>query len=356
MAKKTNDNTIDLLYLNHKPDNLKKKKNNKKRNNKNVPKDTLQKKEIIDIDNEIIIGLTPKPKLDEKPKKVKQTKSRKDIKTVSKKQNNNQQVKKQADYNKNIQKKSKKSIIRVKILKWTSIFVIIIGIVIGFMLSPIFNIKQINVEGIQKLSKEEIINLSQIQLNENTFKLKMSEVASKIENNTYVESVNINRELPNTIKINVKERQPQYIIEIANGNAYIDSKGYILDILTERLQLPLLVGYTTEIEKIVDFENTKRLSDEDCKKVETIYSIIESARNNSILEYITSIDISDLNNIKLNIDAEKKIAYFGNGTNANLRILYLKKIIEEEKGKEGEAFINGDLHTLKPKPYFREKI
>lgn len=352
MAKKTNDNTIDLLYLNQKPDSPKKKKNDKKQKNKNVPKDTLPKKDIIDIDNEIVIGLTPKPDL----KKVKKTKGKSNRKQINKKQKNNQPVKKQVENNKNIQKKSRKNIIRAKILKWTSIAVITTGIVIGFMLSPIFNVKQIDVEGIQKLSKEEIINLSQIQLNENTFKLKMSEIASKIENNTYVESVYINRELPSTIKIEVKERQPQYIIEIANGNAYIDSKGYILEISIEKLQLPLLIGYETEIANIIDFENTKKLSDEDCKKVEAVYSIIESARNNSILEYITSIDISNLSNIKLNIDGEKKVAYFGDGTNANLRILYLKKIIEEEKGKEGEAFINGDLHTLKPKPYFREKI
>lgn len=253
--------------------------------------------------------------------------------------------------------KPKKSKIKIKILKWTSIFVLLVGTIILLMLSPLFNVKQIQVEGVQKIASEEIVNLSQINLEENTFKISTSKVKERIKVNTYVEEVSIKRELPSTMKIIIKERKPQYIIEIANGNAYIDSKGYILEISTEKPNLPILNGYTTSIENIVDFQNVKRLSDEDCKKIEVVNQVIQAAKNNEILSYITSVNIEDVENIKINLDTEKKVAYLGDGSNANLRILYLKRMIEEEVGKEGEAFINGTGADIqKPKPYFREKV
>ena len=59
MAKKTKDETIDLLYVNNKKGKEKNKNQKKKRNN-NVPKETLPQNDIINLDNEIIIGLTPK--------------------------------------------------------------------------------------------------------------------------------------------------------------------------------------------------------------------------------------------------------------------------------------------------------
>lgn len=363
MAKKTKDETVELLYINEEPTETKQKpsKKNKKRN-KNVPKKTVQENEIINLDNEIIIGLTPKPK----EKEVK-SKKEKENQNIEKKQSKERKAK-QVNYNANTKKKSegknnnakaklsRKPIIRIKILKWTGIFILLIGIVIFFMLSPIFNVKQINVEGVQKLTAEEIINLSEIKLEENIFKIKTSQVAERIESLSYVESVEITKELPKTVKLTIKERKPKFIIELGDRYAYIDSKGYILEISEERLELPILYDYSTATENIVDFENTKKLSDEDCRRIEMAEKIVSAAENNNILSYITSVSIEDGANIKVNLDAEKKVAYLGDCSNANIRVLYLKKMIEEEAGKEGEAYINGDLHTKKPKPYFREKI
>ena len=338
MGKKTNDNTIELIYLNEQDDNKKKKtKSKSKKLHKQVP----DRDDIINLDNEVIIGLTPK-------NQQKQTKKPPMPKKQPTKPTNSKNKK-----TKEIPKKRK---IKVKILKWTSILILLIGAMILFMLSPAFNIKQINVTGNSKISSEEIISLSQINIDENTFKIRTSEVIEKIKTNTYVEDVIITRELPSAINIEIKERVPQTIIQIANGNAYIDAKGYILEISTEMLNLPILKGYNTPIDSIVDFENTKKLSDEDCSKMEVVNQIIEAANNNGILTYITSIDISDSDNINLNLDSEKKVAHFGNASDANLRVLYLKRMIEEESGKEGEAFIDWDSYTSKPKPFFREKV
>ena len=48
------------------------------------------------------------------------------------------------------------------------------------MLSPVFNIKNIIVEGNSKITSEQIISLSKIQKDENMFKVSDKEVKSKI--------------------------------------------------------------------------------------------------------------------------------------------------------------------------------
>ena len=50
---------------------------------------------------------------------------------------------------------------------------IVIGGGTYFLLSPFFNVKQINVSGNTKITSEELISLSGIQLEENTFKVYM---------------------------------------------------------------------------------------------------------------------------------------------------------------------------------------
>lgn len=48
-----------------------------------------------------------------------------------------------------------------------------------------------------------------------------------------------------------------------------------------------------------------------------------------------------------------KTVYLGDASDINTRILYLKGILEEEKGSEGEVIINGELENG---VIFRKKI
>ena len=68
-------------------------------------------------------------------------------------------------------------------------------------LSPTFNIKTITVEGNQKITSQEIISLSQISLDQNTFTIRLSQVEANIKEQPYIESVQVKRILPGEIAI-----------------------------------------------------------------------------------------------------------------------------------------------------------
>lgn len=56
----------------------------------------------------------------------------------------------------------------------------------------------------------------------------------------------------------------------------------------------------------------------------------------------------------INLSQEKKVVYLGDKNKMETKILYLKKIIEQEKGIEGEIFLNKDFKDKFP--VFREKV
>ena len=62
---------------------------------------------------------------------------------------------------------------------------------------------------------------------------------------------------------------------------------------------------------------------------------------------ISKIDISDDKNYTLILETEGKTVYLGDCSELNTRILYLKSILEQEKGVSGELFLNEDLNEQK---------
>lgn len=305
-----------------------------KEENRRIKKKKKKQEEsdTFDLNNEIVIGLKQEPK----------KKKRAEIKSAPKKKYKN---KKEAELAKRKREKM------LKIVKCFSTFAIIICTSIFFMLSPLFDIIEIKVIGNQKITSEKIINMSEIPINENTFKIDLKKVLSRIRQEPYIERVEIKRKLPSTIEIEVKERQATYMLEFANGYVYINNQGYMLEVAEERLEIPIVTGFVTPIENI---EAGNRLEKDDLEKLESVLKIMETAKSNEIEKAITKIDISDVTNYTLILEQEGKTAYLGNASDINTRIQYLKLVLEREKGKRGEVFIEGDVNT--EGATFREEV
>lgn len=336
--------------------NLKKvTKNNKRADNKSahrpisktVKNNNGKKNETINLDNEIIIGL---PNLDNR---IYQDKS------TNKKNNDNKKskIKPRAKNNKIKKRKklSEKQIKRrrfiLKFIKWISLSLIIIGIIICIMLSPIFNIKSINVKNNNKISYEQIVSLSGVQINDNTFKYSKSDIKNKIKENAYIEEVEVKRLLPDVLEIEVKERTARLMLLFGNAYVYINSQGYILEISDQNINLPIIKGYETEEKDIV---TGKRLCNEDLEKLSVVLKIIELAQSEQILDKITEVDIEDENDYKIIMEKDQKTAHLGNCSMLEERILWVKTILDEIKELPGEIFVNMNLNS--ERPFFRERV
>ena len=334
MPKKTKEGNIDLFYMN-KVDGAENKKapsKSRKKSTKVKSQKNKQKSDIFNFDDEIVIGISDK--------KTRQ-KNKAEVKNEIK--NNNIKMKK---------KRKRKNPI-LFLIKWTSVILLLIGTIIFILTTPMFNIKNINISGIEHLTEEQVISLLELNKNENLFKNSKSKITSNIKQNPYVESVIIKRKLPDTIDIQIKERKRSYMLKFVNGYVYIDTQGYILEILEEKLKLPIISGYKTEEDKISE---GNRLITEDLENLNNVLKITNSLEEIDVAkEIITNIDISNKEDYTVYLESEKKTIHFGDASNLSNKILYVKAMIDSEKDIEGEIFVNGDLNN-KFRPFFREKV
>ena len=248
--------------------------------------------------------------------------------------------------NRKIKKKHKK-----RIGKWLILLFIIIAIIIFASITPIFNIREIKVEGNNQISAETIISLSGLTEGENIFRNSKTKVIENIKENTYIKNVTMKRVLPGKIQLIIEERKINYQIKLIDGYIYIDNQGYILENSQKEQKVPILIGCTTSQEELL---NGKRLNMDDLKKINTVLKIMDSINSINMEKLVTSINIKDNNNYILYLKKEKKYVYLGDASNLNQKILYMQKILDNEKKNSGKVFLDGNLNEGF-KPYFREE-
>lgn len=250
----------------------------------------------------------------------------------------------------------KRSLAWNRIIKLFSVICLLVGAGAFLCLSPTFNLQEIAVEGNSIVSSDTIRSLSGIELYKNIFMINKADAVQHVQESSYVENAKISRVLPNKIRIKIEERIEKYLLEFAEGKyAILDGQGYILKITSEHKELPILIGAKTSIDEIIkDKGNKNRLCEKDLKKLDVVANIIQTAQNYEVDTFITKIDISDGDNFKLILEQEGKNVYLGNCTDLNTRILFMKEILNSQKGKNGDMFINGNL--LDDKVFFRENV
>ena len=333
MAKKSKEIGMDLYYMNNGQarkeniEDLMKKKKQKERE-KRIKQNKMQRQNNdFDLDTETVINMTNKNK-----------------------------IKKEQEKRKELNKKEIKRRKRIKKIKFVLKIVILIALIAGgtafALISPIFNIKDIQVINNIQVNSDTIVSLSGIKTGQNIFRFLKSKSIEKIKENPYIENIKIHRKLPSTIQIDVEERTPTYSIDYVGKYALINNQGYILEIVEDNRGLPIILNSITAQEEI---SAGQRLKDEDLEKLGDILKIMSSAKDNNLDTQVTNIDIKDKNNYSIYLEQEKKTIHLGDTSNLSNKMLYILAIIEQEKDKAGDIFVNGDLNN-KFQPYFREKV
>lgn len=302
-----------------------------------------------------------KKKIKEREKRIKQRKTEKktqfdfDTETVIGMTNKNNQRRKQQEQKRMTKKQAqierKKKKIK-RIIKFITLLLLVIAGVVFALVSPIFNITEIQVSNNNQIPTETVVSLSQLQVGQNLFRFNKNKVEKEIKTNPYIQSVSVKRKLPNKIEITVEEREKNYNVEFLNGYAYINNQGYILEISEQKLDLPVIQGISTEAEKIVE---GNRLNKEDLEKLEVVIKIMNVCKDYELDQKVSAIDISNNSDYVLYMESEKKAIYLGDGTNLSNKMLYLPTILTENQGKEGTIYVDGDINN-NFKPRFREKV
>lgn len=240
--------------------------------------------------------------------------------------------------------------------KNTKLLIILILIVIIIFLIVIRNIPTIrNIEIIienstigneltdNKITKELIMEYSNIKIGDKLYSHLRSEIEENIEKNPYIKSAKIERNLSGLVRIVVSQRNVSYMINYSGEFIYLDNEGYVLELNSNSKNVPIIIGFLTDFSEMPIGNSKGRINKSDLDKLESINLIIDTLKNNEIDNTINSIDVTNSQNIILHLEADGKEVYLGDVKDINTKVLYMKKILEVEAGNTGIIYINGNL-------------
>jgi cell division protein FtsQ len=113
---------------------------------------------------------------------------------------------------------------------------------------PFFRVREVEVEGNRKITKEALLSLTMMEGMPNLFSVNLEEVVKRIESHPWIESVRVRKVFPNKILIQIEERQPMAIIQLEELY-YIDAEGEIFSPVGDKdeYNYPYITGLTRSI-------------------------------------------------------------------------------------------------------------
>ncbi len=212
------------------------------------------------------------------------------------------------------------------------LFVILI-VAIGFISWDRLTVRDIEIEGIVKINYLEVVRLSDIEYMTNIFSIKPDDVKKNIEQNPNLKVLDVRRKLPDTIIIEIEEREPIATIKCVDKKIGINENCIALEVfesLAQSSRIEIIgtsitkyeLGYEAEFEK--DIHKNK------------LTTLLNSIKTTGIQEHIKTIDISFTENIKL-YSIEGYEIHIGNVQNIDNKCIWIKTMIPKliEEGKQG---------------------
>ncbi len=104
-------------------------------------------------------------------------------------------------------------------------------------------VRQVSVEGVSVISKDEIVRLMKLPPNVPMYELDLTALQQNILTNSFVEKVVIQRDAPASLRVKVEERKPAAIL-LSGELYYIASDGTVLPYIasSETYDIPVISG------------------------------------------------------------------------------------------------------------------
>ena len=215
------------------------------------------------------------------------------------------------------------------------LFLFVSFVFLAVCVTVFLNVKTIKVNGNERYTYDEIISLAPITIGENIFAFDKDDVESAIAHSLpYVGTVEIKRDLPSTVEINIIEETPCFAAELAGDTYILSSKLKVLERLkdtktdsTGLSKLSLNNVKTCVVGDSIEFVNNRTF--------DAVISLCENFAENGIFDKIRGVDVHSRFDIYIYYEDRYKV-YIGDTENIDIKIRFLVEIIEElEPGSKG---------------------
>jgi cell division septal protein FtsQ len=119
---------------------------------------------------------------------------------------------------------------------------------VHLLADPFFRVREVEVEGCRKISRESLLSLITVEGMPNLFTVRLREIAKRVESHPWIDHVTVRKIFPNKILIQVEERKPIAILQLEELY-YIDQQGVIFSRAGDRdeYNYPFVTGLTRDV-------------------------------------------------------------------------------------------------------------
>ncbi len=207
---------------------------------------------------------------------------------------------------------------------------LVLVLLIGLLLSPVFAAKSILSEGASHYTTAELCEMIGLSEGDNILFFGRGKAAQKLEKDPYIADAKLSLKLPDTMVIEVKERKARGYVPYMGSYLYIDEAGRVLDVQEAgRDALPVVKGLTFgsfTLGEVIPVENPEAL--------DVVLYFSQLMEKYELLDMVVEIDVSNPEKIYAYVNQVQII--LGDLENGDTKIRYMaevmKTIPEEDRG------------------------
>lgn len=234
---------------------------------------------------------------------------------------------------------------RIAILVFMALAVVCAGI--ALILAVFFRINTVQVKGSATYTKKQIVSSGGVETGSNLFMVNDEKVNEKLTNSLpYIESVTIERKLPDTLIINVTETKTAGSVQNGKTYVYVDKSGKVLSTGEQKYAKGSAIVRGVTI-KTAQPGSEIVLSKEE---INSDFLGILSSIDESKIENITAVNYNEKSGFTLVYDRRITIE-FGSMTNLTRKLQRAAAAIEQENEINPNGVGTLDL-SVEPNAYF----
>ena len=225
----------------------------------------------------------------------------------------------------NFESKKKKKKKRGYIRYYIMLILFVAVAVTTLSVTVFFNVSEVTVNGIEKLSTQEIITLSGAGKGSNLFRLNSKKIEeTMLAGSTAIDAVKVEKSFPDKLVITVTETTPQYSVETDAGYVIL-SKNLRVIRLSQKKAEPKSVSVRGI--KIEGYNEGELIEVKKIENFDIVANLMKEFSDKKITK-IQAIDLSDILEIKLNYNSQYFVE-FGTMASAGYKLEFVKEIIKQ---------------------------
>lgn len=230
------------------------------------------------------------------------------------------------------------------LLRLATVLAIVLALV--FAMSIFFRVETVNVAGVNKYTEYDVFEASGISKGEYLLSLSKSRISNQImQQLPYIKKVQIGRQLPGTVNIQVEEVAVTYAVQAQDGSWWLmDSHGKLVESIssdhtvayTKLMGFTLAdpqvaqqaVAYEPEASQTLPDGQTAPITVYGSERLQTAISVLQFMELNGILGQAASVDVTNLSDLQIWYGKQYQIIV-GDPQNLQYKLQLVKAAIDQ---------------------------